>query len=229
MAGQNFFKFFAGKLCLKPSKFLLFLSLSGTLKPNERKQIAVSFSPTLLEDQITKSYELAKQEILESKKKTPISSKSSRRSRPESRVSSRGSRSRAPSPEDPKSTDLYWKIRGELIRNFLQKNEKMKIPCFVTSDEISAGNNYRKANFSHDYCLWLNLNLTIQKPKILAKASKMNVKFEPTPLKQTQKLFLEIENISDEKLRLSGSLLHPKGLDFYKVLNEVDFLFSFKH
>ena len=37
-----------------------FLSHSGTLKPNERKQIAVSFSPTLLEDQITKSYELAK-------------------------------------------------------------------------------------------------------------------------------------------------------------------------
>lgn len=170
----------------------------------------VSFSPTLPEQEILKSFESAKEEI---KKKTPISSKSSKRSRPESRVSSRGSRSRAHSPEDPKSSELYWKIRGDLLRNFTSSKEKIKIPCFITSDEILSDQNYRKANVNHEFCLWLNLSLITRKPKVLAKASKMKVKFQPTPAKETEKEFLEIENISEETLRLSGSLLNPAGTD----------------
>ena len=180
---------------------LVFSPAVGTILPGEKSQIVVTYSPIIAEEDIIKLME-------EEQEKLPSVSNS----RVSSRQSSRASKSRStPTPVEPRSTELYWKVRDRIIRNFVGTKQVIKVPCYITADDITTGNAYKNVKYDIENCLWIEVTINAVRPPIVVQGGRMNVNFAAQPIGEKENKYLLVENISSDVLSLKSTMLDPSG------------------
>ena len=106
---------------------------------------------------------------------------------------------------------MYSKIVRPYFNPCNSATQTIRVPCFITADEIELGSSYLTAEVDVRNCLWLEARLESRRPKFLVRGGKMALDFGPEPVGEQVAKTIQIQNVSDKPLHFSGSILNTTG------------------
>ncbi|KAM6241195.1 cilia- and flagella-associated protein 74 isoform 2-T2 [Porphyrio hochstetteri] len=204
----------------------------GTVLPEKKSLIQVSFRPTLSDQLIREEaarrlcgaaapgaeIQKKKDEKRERKKlSTPLTRQQSSRQL----VRDGGSKhlTHLQSSEQPKSeelkpdSDAYMAAQAFLMRNFSRRFDKYIIPCFVASGCTDEKRGPEHLSYSPYNTLYLELHCPAVAPSVVVTSDhgKNTVNFGGVAVGHRVMKQITLQNISPEKLELGFSVLNPYG------------------
>ncbi|KAM4652117.1 cilia- and flagella-associated protein 74 [Discoglossus pictus] len=223
----------------------------GTVLPGERYLIQVSFRPTLSDKEIreealrilfrTAEVKAALQKEADLKAQSEMQNKKEKRDMPPKK----GKTKHVASPKSPQEekietlmepaaiklpkleeisvdSDEYAAARISMYRRFMGRFEKLIIPCFVASCDISKQNDQENLNFSPYNTLYLELHCPAVTPPVVVSSDhgRQIISFGEVAIGQRVVKRITLQNISHDALQLGFSILNPSGP--FMLLNPVD-------
>nr|XP_015192719.1 PREDICTED: cilia- and flagella-associated protein 74 isoform X1 [Lepisosteus oculatus]XP_015192720.1 PREDICTED: cilia- and flagella-associated protein 74 isoform X1 [Lepisosteus oculatus] len=119
-----------------------------------------------------------------------------------------------PNPRDihPES-ETFAAAKASLLRSFADCFKSYTVPCFVASGETTDGKNPEHLQYSPHNTLYLELHCPIVRPPLVVVSDngRTSVNFNEVATGQKVVRRVTIQNISQDSLDLSSSLLDPNG------------------
>uniref|UniRef100_W5MG58 Cilia and flagella associated protein 74 n=1 Tax=Lepisosteus oculatus TaxID=7918 RepID=W5MG58_LEPOC len=193
----------------------------GTVMPGKRCLVQVSFRPSISDEAIreeaVRSKKEAQSELKRGKKQpNPASAKTAVKEKC-SKVSVSPkicSPFEPPNPRDihPES-ETFAAAKASLLRSFADCFKSYTVPCFVASGETTDGKNPEHLQYSPHNTLYLELHCPIVRPPLVVVSDngRTSVNFNEVATGQKVVRRVTIQNISQDSLDLSSSLLDPNG------------------
>lgn len=207
----------------------------GTVEPEKKFKVQVRFSPVLEEEEIKekgmkiatqimqaevdKKYQAALQKLEKEKEEQNLGKGSKRAIKASAKVH-KGSPAdlleapisvSPPTPESfTKDSPVYSTVVTLLLRNYSGSKKKYKIPCYIASGKCSTT---QPLQYNIQNTVFLEVECPTIKPPviILSDSGQNNIDFGDVCVGRSTKRVLLIQNVTDERVDLSSSILDTLG------------------